>query len=108
VHRKAARQPAHDSLDAVPFVRDAVLELRAPSEHEPANDLDIAEHRGAIATTLNGLPERYARALEWKYGDGFTVQEIGRMLGLSTIAAQSLLARAREAFKECWHREQPQ
>ena len=55
--------------------------------------------------TLNGLPERYARALEWKYGDGFSVQEIARMLGLTTIAAQSLLARAREAFKQGWTRE---
>jgi RNA polymerase sigma-70 factor (ECF subfamily) len=107
LHRKATRQPSHDSLDAAPFIRDAVLELRAPSEFEPPNELALAEHRGAVAVTLNGLPERYARALEWKYGDGFSVQQIASMLGLSTIAAQSLLARAREAFKECWRREQP-
>jgi len=107
VHRKAARQPAHESLDDVAFARDTVVELYAPSEYEPAHDADVAEHRGAIATALSGLPERYARALEWKYGDGFSVQEIARMLGLSTVAAQSLLARAREAFKECWRREQP-
>ncbi len=105
LHRKAARQPAHDSLDDVTSVRDIVLELRAPSEYEPAHEADVAEHRGAVAMTLNGLPERYARALEWKYGDGFSVQEIARMLGLTTIAAQSLLARAREAFKQGWNQE---
>ena len=103
VHRKAARRPAHESLDDVDFARDTVLELRAPSEYEPAHEADVAEHRGAIASTLNGLPQRYARALEWKYGDGFSVQEIARMLGLTTIAAQSLLARAREAFKQGWN-----
>jgi RNA polymerase sigma-70 factor (ECF subfamily) len=51
------------------------------------------------------LPARYARALEWKYGDGFSVDEIARMLGLTTIAAQSLLARARVAFKQSWPQE---
>jgi hypothetical protein len=30
------------------------------------------------------------------------------MLGVTTVAAQSLLARAREAFKAGWHREQTQ
>jgi RNA polymerase sigma-70 factor (ECF subfamily) len=101
-HRKWARRPEHDSLDCSSYVRDTVLELRAPSEFEPPNELALDEHRGAIAVTLNGLPERYARALEWKYGDGFSVQQIARMLGLSTVAAQSLLARAREAFKAGW------
>ena len=107
-HRTGARRPDHDSLDAAPAVCDAVLELRVPAEFEPPNELALEEHRGAIAQTLNGLPERYARALEWKYGDGFSVQQIARMLGLSTIAAQSLLARAREAFKEGWRGEQLQ
>jgi RNA polymerase sigma-70 factor (ECF subfamily) len=105
VARKARRQPAHESLDDA-FARDTVFELHAPSEYEPAYNADAAEHRGDIATVLSGLPERYARALEWKYGDGFSVQEIARMLGLTTVAAQSLLARARQAFKECWRGEQ--
>ncbi|MEP7245795.1 MAG: sigma-70 family RNA polymerase sigma factor [Gammaproteobacteria bacterium] len=105
VYRKAARQPTHESLDAGPFTRDVVLELRAAAELEPCSELEMADRRGAIATALNGLPERYARALEWKYGDGFSVQEISQMLGVTPTAAQSLLARAREAFKEFWHEE---
>jgi RNA polymerase sigma factor (sigma-70 family) len=67
--------------------------------------LEAREHRSAVARTLNDLPERYSQALEWKYGDGFSVEEIAQMLGLSTIAAQSLLQRAREAFKESWGRQ---
>jgi RNA polymerase sigma-70 factor (ECF subfamily) len=106
LHRKAGRQPTHESLDADPATHNAVLELRAPSDYEPPNELELAAHRGAVATTLNILPERYARALEWKYGDGFSVQEIARMLGLTTIAAQSLLARARKEFRERWLQEQ--
>lgn len=108
VLRHGARKPAHESLDDDRSASEELLELRAPAEYEPPHELDLATHRGAIAKTLNSLPERYARALEWKYGDGFSVEEIARMLGVTTVAAQSLLARAREAFKAGWHREQTQ
>ncbi len=105
LYRKTARQPIHESADADGATRDALLQLRAPSDHEPPNELERAAHRGAVATTLNNLPERYARVLEWKYGDGFSVQEIAGMLGLTTVAAQSLLARARNEFREHWLQE---
>ena len=105
LHRKTARQPIHESADGDGATRDALLQLRAPSDCEPPNELELAAHRGAVAATLNNLPERYARVLEWKYGDGFSVQEIASMLGLTTIAAQSLLARARNEFREHWLKE---
>jgi RNA polymerase sigma-70 factor (ECF subfamily) len=108
LYQRARRQPACESLDSVPFIRHAVLERHAPSECEPQNAFDLEAQRRSIATTLNRLPARYAHALEWKYGDGFSTQEIAQMLGLTSLAAQSLLARARGAFKECWCREQPQ
>lgn len=101
VHRKAVRRPVHESFEAISAVGDTLFELPA-TELEPCAELELANHRGAIVTILSILPERYARALEWKYSDGFSVQEIAQMLGLTTIAAQSLLSRAREAFKECW------
>ena len=59
-------------------------------------------HRAAVITALNALPERYALALEAKYGDGLAVEEIAVLLGVTTVAAQSLLARAREAFRDLW------
>ena len=107
VQRKAARQPQHENIDELTEAKETLLELRAPDESDPLHALESASHRGAVAATLNGLPERYARALEWKYGDGFSVDEIARMLGLTTIAAQSLLARARVAFRQSWPEEQP-
>jgi RNA polymerase sigma-70 factor (ECF subfamily) len=105
VVRKSARQPEHDSLDEIANDGESPLELRAPACDEPLQVLELDSHRNAIAATMNGLPERYALALEWKYGDGFSVEEIARMLGLTTIAAQSLLARARQAFKTSWPEE---
>ncbi|MEJ0036060.1 MAG: RNA polymerase sigma factor [Gammaproteobacteria bacterium] len=107
LRRKASRRPEHDDIDELAESDDTLLELRAAETTNPLCALEMAAHRGAIAETLNGLPERYARALEWKYGDGFSVDEIARMLGLTTIAAQSLLARARVAFKQSWPEEQP-
>ena len=50
--------------------------------------------------TLDELPDRYACVLEWKYVGGFTVAEIAYRLGIEATAAQSLLARARSAFRK--------
>jgi RNA polymerase sigma-70 factor (ECF subfamily) len=107
LQRKVARQPEQESIDHSTAVSETVLELRAPDDQDPLTALEVADHRSAVAQALNGLPERYARALEWKYGDGFSVEEIARMLGLTTVAAQSLLARARLAFRNAWPEEQP-
>ncbi len=105
LHRKMQRQPLHESADGDSVVRDTLLELRAPADHEPHNELELEAHRGAVAKALNALPEKYARVFEWKYGDGFSVEEIAGMLGLTVVAVQSLLARARKEFKDVWLRE---
>jgi RNA polymerase sigma-70 factor (ECF subfamily) len=49
---------------------------------------------------LDSLPDQYCEVLEWKYIDGCSVEEIGELLGTGQIAAQSMLARARAAFRE--------
>ena len=56
----------------------------------------------AIFRVLEALPTQYALALEAKYGDGMSVDEVAKLLDVTPIAAQSLLARAREAFRESW------
>jgi DNA-directed RNA polymerase specialized sigma24 family protein len=48
---------------------------------------------------LDGIPGHYAQALEWKYLDRLSVQEIAGRLGVQTKAAESLLTRARQAFR---------
>lgn len=57
---------------------------------------------GRVHESLDRLPERQARALELKYIDGYSSKEIAEQLDLSDDAVQSLLARARRAFRaEC-------
>ena len=53
-----------------------------------------------MRTVLDRLPASYGDALEWKYIEGQSVEAIGERLGIGTTAAQSLLARARRAFRE--------
>jgi RNA polymerase sigma-70 factor (ECF subfamily) len=53
-----------------------------------------------VHAVLDRLPNRYGEALEWKYVEGRSVEEIGDRLGIGHTAAQSLLARARVAFRD--------
>ena len=103
VSRKSSRQPMHVSL-LEPGVLAAVSELQAPGHLEPAARLESSQHRAAVLGVLDALPRSYAQALEAKYADGLSVAEIAQLLGLSTIATQSLLARARQAFREHWNK----
>jgi RNA polymerase sigma-70 factor (ECF subfamily) len=103
--RKAARRPAHDSLDEPDALAFPVPELWVPEHREPAAEADAHRQRKAVIRALNDLPERYARALEAKYGDGLSVKEVAALYGLTTVAAQSLLARARDAFRDRWNSE---
>lgn len=53
-----------------------------------------------VHAALDLLPPRYARALEWKYVERLPVKEIAERLRLGAKAAESLLTRARQAFRE--------
>ena len=85
-----------DSAD----VRAAVDAIAGPTGLEPANRYSQAEVRQLVRTILDRLPPRYGDALEMKYVEGLSVDEIGASLGIGTTAAQSLLARARIAFRD--------
>lgn len=100
--RKNARRPGHDSLDEPDAVPHVSLQMRIPTDREPAAEVENQLRGAAVMRALNSLPERYAIALEAKYGDGLSVEEIAQLLGLTPIATQSLLARAREAFRSGW------
>jgi RNA polymerase sigma-70 factor (ECF subfamily) len=53
-----------------------------------------------VHVAADNLPTHYRRALLWKYLDGLSVREIGERLELSPKAAESLLTRARVAFRD--------
>lgn len=55
-----------------------------------------------VHTALDRMPESYARAVEWRYLEGIAVGEIADRLGATYKAAESLLSRARAAFREAY------
>ncbi len=87
-------------IDDSPGLREALESIAAPAEDEPMQGYGMAETRRLVQSVMDRLPARYGDVLEWKYIEGRSVEEIGDLLGVGHIAAQSLLARARVAFRE--------
>jgi RNA polymerase sigma-70 factor (ECF subfamily) len=87
-------------IDDRPELRAAVESLEAPEEYDLVRSHGREETARLVRVVLDRLPAGYGDALEWKYLEGESVETIGERLGIGTIAAQSLLARARVAFRE--------
>lgn len=87
-------------LEDQPNVRAILDALTAPVGDEPETGAWHAQLHRIVEATLDALPGRYAEVLEWKYLDGLSVREISARLGLGDKAAESLLTRARDAFRE--------
>jgi RNA polymerase sigma-70 factor (ECF subfamily) len=77
----------------LPEIRAALDSLDALQKKETARRVQMV---------LDRLPGRYGDALEWKYIEGLSVIEIGERLGIAAKAAESLLARARAAFRDAF------
>lgn len=87
-------------IEDSPEIRAALESLAAPSREQPQQRYRDAEISRLVRVVLDTLPGRYGSALELKYIDGLSVEQIGLRLSISATAAQSLLARARAAFKD--------
>ena len=98
VLKRANRDPV-DLIDDVPDIRATLESLMDPAS-TPEHDADRAELSRLIQVTMDSLPSSYADALEWKYIDGLSVAEIGERMGRGHKAAESLLNRARESFRD--------
>jgi RNA polymerase sigma-70 factor (ECF subfamily) len=69
----------------------------ATGPEEALRRKEVAQH---VQLTLDGLPPHYGDALEWKYIQGLSVKEIAERLGMGAKAVESLLTRARDAFRD--------
>lgn len=88
------------SLDDDPNIRAALESLGAQIQSDLAHDIALTD---LVQLTLDYLPDKYGKALEWKYLEGASVKEIAARLGVGRLAAQSMLARARTAFRQGFH-----
>ena len=81
-------------------VRTVLEALAVLSADDPERELGRRELSRLVRATLDHLPRPYGDALEWKYIQGLTVNEVARRLDLGYKATESLLTRARQAFRE--------
>jgi RNA polymerase sigma-70 factor (ECF subfamily) len=87
-------------IEDQPELRAALESIEAPAEEQPVHKLSREQAKALVRSVLDRLPSRYGDVLEWKYVEGRSVEEIGDLLGIGHTAAQSMLARARTAFRE--------
>ena len=71
-------------------------------ESEPLTDdvLEREETREMVNTTMSQLPSHYREALEAKYVHRQSIREIATQSATSDKAIESLLTRARQAFRK--------
>jgi RNA polymerase sigma-70 factor (ECF subfamily) len=77
------------------------LEVTDPAAPAPRQDrIDQMEEADRIAAALGALPEKYEAVLRAKYLEQMSVGEIASAWNESLKAIESLLTRARDAFRE--------
>ncbi len=105
-YRQRRRRPKPVELPDDEFETRAILDSLSadsplhPMQPSPEEDLQRQELAHLVHSTLDRLPARYGQALEWKYIDGVGVKEIAARLEVGPKAAESLLTRARQAFRD--------
>ena len=83
-----------------PEIRAVLESLSAFGEEQPDQIYAREEIARFIQVTLDYLPTLYGDVLEWKYIQGMSVKEIAERIGRRPKAVESLLTRARAAFRE--------
>lgn len=91
--------PAVALAEDEPEVR-AALDSLATLAEGPEEQAQRSELARLVRVTLDHLPLRYADALESRYLSGLSVRELAERLGLTEKATESLLTRARIAFRD--------
>jgi RNA polymerase sigma-70 factor (ECF subfamily) len=97
--QRGIEAPADVPIEDHPSVQ-AALESLGADEYRPEAMQRREEIARFVRGTLDYLPENYAIALEMKYIKGNSVAEIAERLGVGEKAAESVLSRARVAFRE--------
>ena len=94
--------PMVDLADDLPEIRSALESLASSSDARPEEMLQRRETARLVQLVLDRLPDHYGDALEWKYIEGLSVIEIAGRLGVAPKAAESVLTRARNAFRDAF------
>ena len=97
--RRTAAVPLLEDHSATLMALDAASSLAGT---DPESETGRRELSQLVQVTLDQLPGRYGQVLEWRYIQGLSVDEISHRLGVGYKATESLLSRARRAFKDAF------
>ncbi|MBT8080508.1 MAG: sigma-70 family RNA polymerase sigma factor [Gammaproteobacteria bacterium] len=100
--RKAKRRAQGDVplVEDDPAVQAALDSLLAHARNDPEVAASRTEIRRLVKVALDHLPSLYADVLESKYLRDLSVNEIASLIGKSPKATESVLTRARAAFRD--------
>jgi RNA polymerase sigma-70 factor (ECF subfamily) len=85
-----------------PALRERLAAIAVRAMERPEDVVERREIARLVQVALDTLPPQYASVLEWKYLQDLAVAEIASRLGTGIKAAESLLTRARGAFREAF------
>lgn len=100
----AREQRAHDHLTPLLDDADHIVSVVTDDADDPAQIHERGAGQRLVHQVMDSLPARYGDVLEWKYVEGLSVDEISQRLDAGATATQSLLARARSAFRDAYER----
>lgn len=83
-----------------PEIRDQLAAIASMAADQPDEAFSRSETARLVQVALDLLPGAYSDLLEWKYIYGLTVAEISERSRTGPKAVESMLARARKAFRE--------
>jgi RNA polymerase sigma-70 factor (ECF subfamily) len=101
--QRKARHRAQGDVPLVeedPSVKAALDSLLAHTSEDPDISVHRSEIRRLIMVAMDHLPSLYADTLEFKYLRDMPVTEIATQIGKSPKATESILTRARAAFRD--------
>jgi RNA polymerase sigma-70 factor (ECF subfamily) len=99
--KRTSRRVTVSLAEDDPGLRAALESIGAAAE-APDAGLTRADTGRIVQLVLDHLPPRYSRALEWKYLEELSVDDIAGRLQCTPKAAESLLTRARDAFRDAF------
>lgn len=87
----------------LPLIPD-IVDQSSHTESTSSSLADKIQVKDVVNRTLASIPERQASALVAKYVEGYTTDELAQRIQSSPKAVESLLVRARTAFRSAFNR----
>jgi RNA polymerase sigma-70 factor, ECF subfamily len=100
--RRLGRRPHEVELPEESTLARGAVESLSFELGDPEHQLLRREVGRLVHVAIDNLPPHYRQVLQWKYVEGLPVAEIAARLELSAKAAESLLTRARQTFRDAF------